>query len=160
MTDNSRQNRPRAAALPSTRAWVVVHLLLPLLPFLMGALVRFLSCLAVSWAAFDASELALSLCFISVFVRQSLLESEILLANRDKEDEVAESATLCLGATLIFFTLFGVVEAFSILVNDRQVRELRSPLAAFQILVFMLGPPSLLLFAGIQKSFKLRARAR
>ena len=160
MINSNRHNRPGAAALPSTRAWLVVHLLFPLLPFFAGTLVRFLSCLSASWAVLDASEFALSFCFISLFVRQSLLGSEILLTNQDKEDEVAEFAALCLIVTLLFFGLFATLEVFSMLVNDRRIIELETSLRWAQVVVFVLGPPSMCLFIGIQKCFKLRARVR
>ena len=159
MADNHLAN-PIKPIIPSTKMWIVVHILAPLGPFITGALVRLGSCLSISWGTFDASELALSFCLLSVFIRQSLLGSEILLPNRDKEEEVAGVAAECLLATFVFFGLFVTIEVFSTLVTERNLAVLQGSLIFFRIATFILSPLSLIFFVRVQKSFKLKARIR
>ena len=151
---------PILSTTPSTKMWILVYIIAPLVPFIVGALVRFGSCLSISWGTFDASELAVSFCLLSVFVRQSLLGSEILLPNRDKEEEVAGVGTVCLVPMLVFFGLFVAIEIIATLVNEQGLAELRYSLIFFRVTTFILSLFALFFFVGVQKSFKLKARIR
>lgn len=159
MSDGSEQyigheNRPSASA------WIVIHIFIPLLPFLMGSLVRFISYPSLTWATFSAPQLALTIGLISVFVRTSLLDTEIQLPNPDKEEEVAKFGALCFLPIVAFFILYGLIEVFRTLVFDRSLNDVLISLRFSQVLAFLLAPLSILFFLHLQRSFRLRARIR
>lgn len=157
MQENHEQRRP-SSKIPSTWAWLAIHVWLPLVPYLTACLVRFVSNPCLSWVTFDLKELALSLSLASLFVRQSLSEKEILLPNPEKRDEVAGAAALCWFPVAIFFALFTLIEAFSTLIHDRNLAGLQDSLAVLQVMTLILSAFFLSIFVLIQRSFKLKAR--
>lgn len=143
---------------PSTSAWLIIHIFVPLLPFFFGSLIRLISLPGVTWSTFSAAQLALSLGLISAFVRSSLLGSEILLPNHDKEEEIAKFGAICLLPIVLSFVLYGSIETFKVLIFDRELLDLELSLRIFQTLTFLAAPLSILFFLRLQRSFKLRAR--
>lgn len=152
------ENPPNRQLVASTKAWLTVYVLLPLVPYLVACGARLLSNPSLCWSNFDVKELAVCLCLTSVFVRESLLDKEILLVNEEKEEEVAGAAAFCWLPAALFFTLFVLGQVFSTLVNQRNYTDLRATLVIVQLTTLLLSAAFLLAFVLIQRSFKLRAR--
>src|SRR5437764_14890944 len=95
---------------PSTKVWLLVHIVVPLLPFLFGGLIRGGLTSHIKLDTFSASELAISLGLLCLFVNQSLSSSELMLGNKDKEADISFWAVcfFCIG--ILLFVLFGVLQ--------------------------------------------------
>lgn len=144
--------------VPSTSAWLAVHVGLPLVPYLTACLVRSATYRCLCWSVFDVKELALSLSLASLYVRQSLLAKEILLPSPDRCDDVAGAAAGCLVPTALLFGFFVVIEAFSGMLAQRHIENVQRSLVVIQILTIIFSILFLCLFIRLQRSFKLRAR--
>lgn len=143
---------------PSTRAWVIIHVGFPMMPFLLGGLIRLVttSC-RLSWTTFSASELAICLALLAVFINQSLIRSERLLDSEDKKAEAEAQAALFLFLAVVFTALFAVVTGFGVAVRELHVEALRAGLHTFEIVVFAAMPLILMLSVLTQQSFRLKA---
>jgi hypothetical protein len=105
----------------SGRTWMRVHILYPLIPFLLDGIIRFLSSqFQFSLGTFSASTLAMSVALLSVFVNQSLLTSEPILPNSDNAEDVLDAAN-----QFITYAIFGFA-AFSIIVLLTALKEFYS----------------------------------
>lgn len=72
---------------PSFITWSIVHILFPLSPIFLGALIRACISSDVTWTTFDASNVAVCLALLSLFVYQSLLRTDRPLTTEDKKRE-------------------------------------------------------------------------
>jgi hypothetical protein len=145
---------------PSTKVWLLVHIAVPLLPFLFGGLIRGGLTSHIEWETFSASELAISQGLLCLFINQSLSSSELVLSNKDKEADISFWAVgfFCLG--LLFIVLFGVLQVLETLKNDLHVQKLESGLSTFNAVTFCLLPLIVLVSVRVQRSFKLKATIR
>ena len=158
MTSNSSGNAS-GLTFPSTRAWFVVHILVPSFPFLLGCFIRFATSRSVSWTTFDPSDLAASLILVAAFVRQSLLDLVIPLAHPEDEQEVLTHATLCLIPMLIFTALFSAANIYSTQSADG-IEQATDSLLIINPTVLIATVASLSYFIRIQRAFKLKARLK
>lgn len=141
---------------PSTKNWVIVYIVFPLIPFLLGSLIRLITLSGrIYWDTFNASELSICLALAAMLINQCLLRSGRLLNSEEKQEDAAGEAMLYLFFGIIFIALFSVMVAFSICVNNLQVEELEIPLRGFQILIWILMPVIIWYIIKTQKSFRL-----
>lgn len=143
---------------PSTTIWLVVHVVTPLLPFLLGGTIRlFIRSLTFSWATYSAADLAISLALVAVFVNQSLLNSEPLLDNPDKREDLRGWATVYFHAATGLIALFAVIIALVSVRQDMDVDQLDTPIRLLSAAVFVTAPVLIGVAAATQRSFKLKA---
>ena len=137
----------------TTRAWLVVHVGVPLLPCIVGSFIRFLGCDSLSIAVLDPSELAVSLSIVSALVRRSLLESDGLV-NPDDQAERLQFATYCQFPRYSLLALFGIIEFIS--VSPTSAVALESKLGRLNWAVIFSAVASLIFFIITQRTFKLK----
>ena len=80
---------------PSSGAWILLQVVVPLLPFLFGAFIRLLGYLSITWNTFNTSELAFSTGMILFFAGISLLQADLVLADDKREDDRKTWAIAC-----------------------------------------------------------------
>jgi hypothetical protein len=143
---------------PSTLAWTAVHLLYPLLPVFLEALIRLG---AMDWHlsadTVNAATLAISAGLLSVFVNQSLRGQETPLPDDAEKDARNGACVYFMTIGICFFALFGLVVLLHTLVIDRQFTQLKPVLRGFQFMVFLGSSVPVVSAIVAQKSFKLRA---
>lgn len=139
----------------SSKLWLLVHLVFPLLPFAMGGIIRWLFG-PFSISTFNASELSMSLGLLSLFVQQSLQRSNQSLAlGTTKEDQQA-AALWFLMAAIFFFVLFGVLTGTEALISNQHINVSIDTLKKAHILVFLSSIPLVVYTHRVQKSFNLK----
>lgn len=143
---------------PSTKVWFLMHICFPLSPFFLGGLIRLITTsFSLAWTTFSASELAISLGLLCVFINQSLLNTERLLDNADKEEETKGAALFFILFAIVLFGLFALIEGFHTAVTQLAVQALETPLRTFQVIVFFLLPVALASSFHVQRNFQLKA---
>lgn len=142
----------------STIAWIVAHLVYPLLPASLEALIRFV---VFNWSfrldTINSATLSMSLALVAVFVNQSIRTEESRLSDKDEE---ASRNGVCVFFTImaiVYFVLFGVITLLGTLVMDPHLMQLRPILEGFQVLTFVFSAIPLLSAIAAQRTYKLRA---
>jgi hypothetical protein len=141
---------------PSTLAWILVHLLFPLLPVIFEGIIR-LVLTGMKFHTFSAATLAISSGLLSLFVNQSLRGSDPSIPDPTELDSRNGACALFIMLAIFFFVMFGVVISMHALVHDRQISQLTSPLHIFQTIVFIAWIAPVVGAVVAQRSFKLRA---
>jgi hypothetical protein len=150
-----------ATARPSTLAWVGIHLVTPLTPFMIEGLLR----LAVNEGSltlntFRAPTLAMSMGLLSAFVNQSLRTFVPQLADERELESIAGASAAFTLISVAFFVLFGVLALLGALVIDRGMTALYTLLRVFQTATFIGCAVPITTAIVTQRSFKLRASVR
>ena len=143
---------------PTTNIWITIYIVVPLLPFLLGGIIRLvISSWNLTWTTFDASELAICFALLCLFINQNLLKNEILLSNSDKEEDIESKALGFLILGIIFIALFIINVLCEATIDFHNVPTLEIPLHTFQLFVFIFTIPTLNFSISVQRSFKLKA---
>lgn len=150
-------NRP-----PTSKVWIVINVILPLVPFLLGGMIRFVTTsLRLSWSTFSASEMAICLGLLSLFLNQSLVRSDRVLDNKDKQRDVATEAAIYLVLGVIFIALFALITAYGCIISElnlsTEVAALERPLRNFELIVFAMAPFMIAFSIQTQRSYRLKA---
>lgn len=140
----------------SSKLWILVHIVFPLSPFLLGGILRLLIT-TLSIDTFSASELSISLGLLSLFVQQNLINREHPLNTGATEDDVKAAATGFLISAIVFFVFFGSISAIRAVAANSSATTLESALWKLQVFVFCVAPFLIVATYRTQKSFKLRA---
>ena len=137
---------------------MVAHLLYPLLPALLEALIRFVT---LDWSlrldTFNSATLAMSLALVAVFVNQSIRTDESRLSDKDEEASRNGTCTFFTSMAIAFFVLFGVLTLLATLITDRNLVQLRPVLEAFQLLALVTSAVPIVSAIAAQRTYKLRA---
>ena len=142
---------------PATNIWILIYILFPLSPFLLGGVIRLVLSRDPTWTTFNASDLAISFALLCLFINQSLLKNEILLPNDDKVEDVELKAYYFLTFSGIFFFLFISNVFCDSIIKYYYMEELETSFHIFQIFVFILSVPAFIMSIKVQQTFKLRA---
>lgn len=150
---------------PDLKHWLIVHIVLPIAPYLLVSVFRWGTFFAVeedrfnAWTILNPSELALSLALISFFILHSLRSTYRILDNEEKKAE-ADSATAWTSVLLFaFIGLFLVIECFKVLfLYDDNSDRIICALRFFYWLVFIVMPFLIAHAIRVQSSFKLKAK--
>lgn len=95
---------------PQAKAWFLVNILIPIAPFLVGTIVRITHYpINVSWENFSASDLAISMGFMSLLLIPSIMLTERVLDNQDKKHEALIAILLFGLAASFFFVSYGIL---------------------------------------------------
>jgi hypothetical protein len=143
---------------PSTLAWIVVHLVYPLVPVALEGIIRLAALdFHLSLETFTAGTVAVSTGLLSVFVNQSIRGQEVTLPDSNEVDARNGTCAFFMVAAIVSFVLFGAVVLMYALVHDRQIPELRSVLKVFEAMIFVGWVVPVIAAVLAQRSFKLRA---
>ncbi len=140
----------------SSKAWILVHIMFPLSPFLIGGILRLLIS-TPSIDTFSATELAMSLGLLSLFVHQNLVNGKHLLNVGDRENDIRVAATLFTMWAIGFFVLFGCISTLKAIMSNSDAKSFEPALRNVQIFVFCIAPFLIRTTCRTQRSFKLRA---
>jgi len=147
---------------PTTKKWILVNVILPLIPFIVGGTIRLIiTSLQPSWNTFSASEMAICLALLSFFVNQSLVRTERILDNKDKQSDIETETMMYLVFGCVFLVLFTAITALSSIIFDLDLgigaEKLVMPLHIFEVLVFASAPFLVAFSIQTQRSYRLKA---
>lgn len=139
----------------STLAWMLVHVIFPLIPFVIEGLLRCLI-LGFRFDSFSSATLSASMALICFFIHQSLIAHCFPMPN-DKEGEqnVSWVANLFSIFAILSIVLFGAVVLLAAIVEQYKVAQDALPTLWIGTLIFCFIPIPFAYQA--QKSFKLHA---
>ncbi len=142
----------------ATFAWVLVHVAYPLLPVLVEGCIRLVaSNFVIELGTFKASTLAMSIGLLSVFVGQSLLTSEHLLADDEERASLRGSATLFWMFAIVSFCLFAMIVLLQGMAEYGRGGDSEQLSTIFEFCAFIGWVVPVVFAIRTQKSFKLRA---
>ncbi len=145
---------------PSTKVWIMIYIILPLTPFLLGGIIRLvISGWDLNLDTFNASELSIGFTLLCLFINQDLkkFEMEMPLRNEDKINEVKWKAWGFLIFCFIFMALFIINISIEAVIQFHKVITLEKSLHNFQLFVFLLAIFIAYWSISVQQSFKLKA---
>jgi hypothetical protein len=125
---------------PSTRAWIVVHIISPLLPFFLEGSIRLMiSKFNLYWDTFSASTLAMSYGLLLVFIEQSLVNQKTgaPLMNEDKIAEIKFWSDILRSVVIFFYVpLFTLIVAFEYMATYHSIPIAKELTVYGDVLVF------------------------
>lgn len=147
-----------------SRTWQIMYIVFPMLPFLLSGGIKIITLLhnlslTLVFYLFStsASDLAICLALLSLFISQSLAKSERILDNEDKKAETQKQILIFLVFAIISLILFTLIVLFSTMVNYLQDEHAQLSLYCCGILTFVLMIIVINLSIKTQQSFRLRA---
>jgi hypothetical protein len=141
---------------PSTKAWLIIHLIVPLVPVLVAAFLRFIFGTQITWATFKIADLSLAMALVVAFARQSLLDTERVLDNDDKREDVSAAATLLILPFSFCLTSFGALESLDVIVN--RTNQLSDAFTRAQWSAVFICIVAAIWVTLVQRSYKLKAK--
>lgn len=143
---------------PSTTAWIVAHLVYPLLPAFLEGVLRFaIHGRTLRLDTLNAATLAMSVALIAVFVNQSIRTNESRVSDEYEEASRNGMCTFFNILAVVFFVLFSSLIVLGALVSELKVEEVKSIFEFLQILVLVSGAVPLIFAIHAQRTYKLRA---
>lgn len=148
---------------PSHTHWFILHIGVPLLPFIAGIFIHYIS---VQRLFPDYSDLALSISAVSLFIRNGILDSKIhypkeMREARERfESEKNAYAMSCFFVAALFFILFVIIEnseSKSIAFHNQQDNVSLQYAYAFTSILTSIA---LILFNSYGRKFRLKVRFR
>lgn len=137
--------------------WHIVYIILPMTPFVLGGIIRYINTQNLCLATFSASDLAICLTLLSLSVNQSIIRAERLLNNPDKEDEAATHASIFLIFAILSLVLFTATIFYTSSIDDLRLDKFENSLVISQYATYALLPPIFILSGMAQQTFRLRA---
>ena len=139
---------------PSTKTWFLVHVFLPMLPFIIEFILR-LFILGLSLDIFSSfSTLAASIGLLCLFINQNLLAHSIPLSDNNEQNELTDIAMIFLSLGVMNLFFFTGLVSFTIK-PDPDIPKIRFYIAYF---VIFIGAILIIRQAYMtQRRFKLKA---
>lgn len=139
----------------STKAWMLVHVIFPLLPFVIEGIARFLI-IGLKLETFSSATLSASMALICFFIYQSLIVHSNPIQNDEEEKQRVGSAATSFLVFAIFSTaLFTLLVLLSVIIEV--YKNVQISLSTLQTVVFFFSFIIILKAYEVQVSFKLRA---
>jgi hypothetical protein len=146
-----------------TIVWFIIHIAFPMFPILVAGFIRFGVTQNFNRNTFNASEIAISMALLTLFVSQSLMGSEMLLDNENKKNDVEAAAKMLIMGTVTFIGLFVImvfIDTMDTTVDNNEKLDIfKSTMIFFENTTFILTIPSLVFSILIQRSFRLKAQS-
>lgn len=152
---------------PSTRAWIRVHIIYPLIPYFLETIIRF----AIIWSdpnnsnnpweIFSAATLAISIGFICFFVAVSLFSGP-LLSDKDERERIYSDGFKFVGFAIFCVGLFTVMVLISSLqhklppIDKKLFIHLNNLIKLITILILVFTISFIRCAVRAQQSYKLR----
>ena len=134
---------------PSSKLWFTFHVVFPLLPFTIEAGLRSALASCVSLDTLSASNLAMSVGLLAIFVSQSLANSKLPLRSGPRADRIRLRMLWLLIGAMVSFALFGTLVATGIWGKDADSIRI--------FVIFLLTPVLVVTACRTQQEFKLKA---
>jgi hypothetical protein len=146
----------------SSKTWIIVHIVYPLVPFLLEGLIRFgasgFDFARLRLDTFSASSLAMSIGLLCLFVNQSLLTTKRPLSDEEEREAIYGDATMFLVYAIFSFALFAVLTLLSALaVEASAAPRIQKSLTWFSVLTFLASIFPIRFALAAQRSYKLKA---
>ena len=143
---------------PSSRAWIIVHILIPLVPYLLDGLIRYVTDdYHFTLNTLNASTLAMSFALISIFINQSILAHEPVIPNDEDKEDVASQANIFLVYAMCCISIFAILK-FIVALKEFKNAKIDSVNESFVYVIYFLACLILIDSIRTQRSFKLRAK--
>lgn len=136
--------------------WFLFNFIFPLSPFFLGGFIHLLTVQKITWETFNASQLAMSIAFQSVFIGQSLLQNERLLDNEDKKSEVEGMSFVYFLSAFLYIVIFAIIEFAKSLMTIAPHAVISSALHAFELTVYSTFLIPIIQSYRTQKGFRLK----
>jgi len=143
--------------LHSAKAWMLVHVFFPLLPFVIEGCLR---CLILGWRldSFSGATLSASMALICFFIYQSLIAHRYPIPNdQEEEQHVSWAATLFLIFAMVSTALFTGIVLLSAVVEVEVSKMFQTRLCTLQVITFIFCLIPISVAFKIPESFNLRA---
>ncbi len=139
------------------RAWIIIHIVLPLVPFIVTGTIRLIiSGCAFSLDTFNASTMVISVCYLSFLVYRSIRGSQPVIPSEDEDEERKGHTALFATYAVIGLILFGIL-IFIAAEKEFELIE-HHYTGTFKILVFVLSWIPVAHACRVQHTFKLKAQ--
>ncbi len=149
---------PKKNKRPSSRTWIIVHVVFPLIPFFLAGSIKFVvKGYEIDYSTFGASTLAMSIGLLCVLVNQSLLTTKLPLMNSEEYENIRGTATMFFILAIAAFAYFGILVAFGALIELKSIPEVEKARRGFEILTFILSGIPIFCAIKTQKCYKLKA---
>lgn len=141
---------------PSSLAWLMVHIVFPLVPFFIEGGIRFVvSGNIITWNTFSSATLAMSVGLLCMFVSQSLITHRPTLPSNDESERLIGAAHAFSSIAMICFVFFGILILLSALADATPPIDIKKIKSAFDTIVLVGAAFPILSTIFAQKSFKL-----
>lgn len=152
------ESTPKKDNQPSSKTWIIVHILFPLIPFFLAGLIRcVVKGFQIDFNTFSTSTLMMSIGLLCMLVNQSLLASNRALNNLEELESIHCTATIFFIFSIIGFVFFGILVAFEALFELISRPEVEDAELGFGLLAFILSVIAIVLAIRAQRCYKLRA---
>lgn len=135
--------------------WIFINVIVPLIPFFVGGILRLLFTAELSWDTFQGSEISICLALLSFFIAQSLLSSKQLLDNDDKKDDLRCTIRNYFLLGTFFLLVFSVNVILACLTINMHLNHFETSLEATQIFSFTTSPFIVIFSLRTQGTYRL-----
>lgn len=143
----------------SSKTWVKIHVIFPLVPFLLEGIIRLgIRGFKVNLDTFSAPTLAMTVALLCIFVRESLNTTTRPLSDAEVKREINGVAVDFLIYTICGIAFFAVLVTLSELENLK-IQQIKTAVIVFKIATLILAVAAVWYAIKVQKSFKLRAKS-
>lgn len=144
---------------PSKRNWIIYYVILPLVPFFIGGMIRLLFTLQLSWATFEGSEISICLAILSFFVAQSLLNSHPILNSGEKREDLRRTIDNYYRLGAFFLGLFIVITILNCLINGMNYVRFEPSLQIAQTTAYISPLVMIIISVRTRENYRLMARS-
>lgn len=148
---------PEDGSKPSTINWAIIHIMIPLVPFFLIAMIRMIIYQKINWNSFDASELSFSLGFTAAFIAESLHLQDITNESASAKETRKRDEYITLVISFTFITLFFLVEVFSSMADLYKLQGIFGSLRSTKVIVFTLTVALIYYAFKMQRKHELKA---
>jgi len=151
--------------------WRIVYILIPLLPFLVGGLIRTIIIMTSSdfdfsvynvfrtlYFSWDAVALSFSISLISFVVKNNLSEQPIPLPNRDREEDLTNNSSKLFWWGFFNLLSFALLLSFHVLCVELHKIDMKNTHICFSIIIYLLCIFTMRDVFRIQKNYNLTAK--
>nr|VFK41801.1 MAG: hypothetical protein BECKTC1821E_GA0114239_101439 [Candidatus Kentron sp. TC] len=142
---------------PSSFVWIMIHLLFPLGPFLLEAIIRIGVFQDIDWTTFRSSTLAMSVGILCLFVNRSLNGHEEIIPSQEENGRMMTTIHVFSGMAVFCFVFFGVAVLSTALMERLGPEDIAPIKRFFDVLILVGASIPVLLSLWAQRSFNLRA---
>ncbi|QSL91520.1 hypothetical protein JWV26_17350 [Ectopseudomonas toyotomiensis] len=143
---------------PSTGAWLIIHVVFPLCPFLIEGGIRFVVFNNdLSLATFSSTTLAISSGLICLFVSQSLFSYKPIIPSDDEQERAIGTAHYFNILGIVCFVAFGVLVLLTALSESIPPIDVKNIKSTFDLIVLIGASVPVISSFFTQRSYKLKA---
>lgn len=142
----------------STLVWLLIHVALPLAPAALATMLRLIACHNWYWAAFDESEVAISLALLALMMYVGLILNERVLDNDDQKVSAKVWAIISLALAFFMAILWGVSVYSRAQVYGCNLQSSSGSLHILRVLIFVVCWAFIVLAVQLQSHFKLKPK--